>query len=125
MSFFIIAQAPKTVKIYANRQTLGFDDADSIKETQTLELEPKDFEDDAVVNLRFVKFQNITSLVVCIGRGSSCYGSETHLCLQSIVVCRRQSRRRGNYSSSAAHLYWVRDCWMKAKSEPCCLFFLS
>ena len=65
---FIIAQAPKTIKIYANRQTLGFDDADSIKETQTLELEPKDFEDDAVVNLRFVKFQNITSLVVCILR---------------------------------------------------------
>ncbi|KAI7887494.1 DUF1000-domain-containing protein [Lichtheimia hyalospora FSU 10163] len=60
------AQAPKTVKIYANRQTLGFDDADSIKETQTLELEPKDFEDDAVVNLRFVKFQNITSLVLFI-----------------------------------------------------------
>ncbi|KAJ8656795.1 thioredoxin [Lichtheimia ornata] len=61
-----VAQAPKTVKIYANRQTLGFDDADSIKETQTLELEPKDFEDDAVVNLRFVKFQNITSLVLFV-----------------------------------------------------------
>ena len=60
----LLAQAPKTIKIYTNRQTLGFDDADSVKETQTIELEPKDFEEDAVINLRFVKFQNINSLVV-------------------------------------------------------------
>ena len=62
--FVLLAQAPKTIKIYTNRQTLGFDDADSVKETQTIELEPKDFEEDAVINLRFVKFQNISSLVV-------------------------------------------------------------
>ncbi|KAG2221370.1 hypothetical protein INT45_012416 [Circinella minor] len=61
-----IAQAPKTIKIYTNRQTLGFDDADSVKETQTIELEPKDFEEDAVINLRFVKFQNINSLVLFV-----------------------------------------------------------
>ncbi|CAO3613557.1 unnamed protein product [Cunninghamella blakesleeana] len=60
------AKAPKTVKIYANRQNLGFDDTDSVKETQTIELEPKDFEDDAIVNLRFVKFQNIVNVVLFI-----------------------------------------------------------
>ncbi|KAI9306066.1 PITH domain-containing protein [Cunninghamella echinulata] len=61
-----IAKAPKTVKIYANRQNLGFDDTDSIKETQTITLEPKDFEEDAIVNLRFVKFQNIVNVVLFI-----------------------------------------------------------
>lgn len=59
-----LAQAPKTVKIYANRQVLGFDDADSVKETQTIELTPENFEENAVVNLRFVKYQNITHLMV-------------------------------------------------------------
>ncbi|KAI9311029.1 PITH domain-containing protein [Dichotomocladium elegans] len=61
-----IAQAPKTVKIYVNRQNLGFDEADSVQETQTIVLEPKDFEQDNVVNLRFVKFQNVTNLVLFI-----------------------------------------------------------
>ncbi|ORX60302.1 thioredoxin-domain-containing protein [Hesseltinella vesiculosa] len=60
------AKAPKTIKIYANRQHLGFDDADSIKETQLLELSPKDFEENSIVPLRFVKFQNITSVVLFI-----------------------------------------------------------
>ncbi|ORZ05778.1 PITH domain-domain-containing protein [Absidia repens] len=61
-----IAKAPKTIKIFANRQNLGFEDADSMKETQTLILEPKDFEDDAIVNLRFVKFQNIVNIVLFV-----------------------------------------------------------
>ncbi|CAO3642456.1 unnamed protein product [Mucor hiemalis] len=61
-----IAQAPKTIKIYANRQVLGFDDADSVKDTQTIELTPKDFEENAVVNLRFVKYQNITHIMLFV-----------------------------------------------------------
>lgn len=61
-----IDQAPKTIKIYANRQVLGFDDTDSVKETQTIELTPENFEENAVVNLRFVKYQNITHIMVCI-----------------------------------------------------------
>ncbi|KAI8091923.1 PITH domain-containing protein [Thamnidium elegans] len=59
-------QAPKTIKIYANRQVLGFDDADSVKETQTIELTPENFEENAVVNLRFVKYQNITHIMLFI-----------------------------------------------------------
>ncbi|KAI8985342.1 PITH domain-containing protein [Pilobolus umbonatus] len=60
------AQAPKTIKLYANRQTLGFDEADSIKETQIIHLEPKDFEEGAVISLRFVKFQNITNIMLFV-----------------------------------------------------------
>ncbi|KAI9473605.1 MAG: PITH domain-containing protein [Benjaminiella poitrasii] len=61
-----VANAPKTVKIYTNRTVLGFDDADSVKETQVLELKPENFEQDAVVNLRFVKYQNITHIMLFI-----------------------------------------------------------
>lgn len=59
-----IANAPKTVKIYANRTVLGFDDTDSVKETQTIELTPENFEENAIVNLRFVKYQNISHIMV-------------------------------------------------------------
>ncbi|KAF7724880.1 Thioredoxin-like protein 1 [Apophysomyces ossiformis] len=59
-------QAPKTIKLFANRRNLGFDDADSVQETQTLELEPSDFDEDAVINLRFVKFQNVVNLVLFV-----------------------------------------------------------
>jgi hypothetical protein len=45
---------------------LGFDDADSIKETQTIELTPENFDEDAVVNLRFVKYQNITHVMLFV-----------------------------------------------------------
>ncbi|KAI8062803.1 PITH domain-containing protein [Gilbertella persicaria] len=61
-----LANAPKTVKIYANRTVLGFDDADAVKETQVLELKPEHFEQDAIVNLRFVKYQNITHIMLFI-----------------------------------------------------------
>ncbi|KAG0166909.1 Thioredoxin-like protein 1 [Apophysomyces sp. BC1034] len=58
--------APRTIKLFANRQNLGFDDAESIQETQTLELTPSDFDENAVINLRFVKFQNVVNLVLFI-----------------------------------------------------------
>ncbi|KAL0082344.1 PITH domain-containing protein [Phycomyces blakesleeanus] len=61
-----ISHAPKTIKLFANRQNLGFDDIDSIQETQTIELSPKDFEENAIINLRFVKFQNLVNLVIFI-----------------------------------------------------------
>ncbi|KAI8369754.1 PITH domain-containing protein [Blakeslea trispora] len=61
-----VDHAPKTIKLYANRTVLGFDDTDSVKETQTIELKPEDFEQDAIVPLRFVKYQNITHLILFI-----------------------------------------------------------
>ncbi|KAI8647109.1 galactose-binding domain-like protein [Parasitella parasitica] len=61
-----IANAPKTVKVFANRTVLGFDDVDSVKETQTLQLTPESFEEDAIVNLRFVKYQNVTHIMLFI-----------------------------------------------------------
>lgn len=81
-----VANAPKTVKIYANRQVLGFDDADSVKETQVLELTPENFEENGVVNLRFVKYQNITHILVNVPFIQSCYTVSCYLPC-SLVVC--------------------------------------
>ncbi|CAF9923342.1 MAG: hypothetical protein GOMPHAMPRED_002814 [Gomphillus americanus] len=64
---------PKTIRLYKNRaHTLGFDEADDIEATQTVELSPEDWDDKtgtARIELRFVKFQNITSLVLFVADG--------------------------------------------------------
>ncbi|CAG8509145.1 16899_t:CDS:2 [Funneliformis caledonium] len=57
-----IEHAPKTIKIYANRLNIGFDEVDSIKETQTLELDETHYEENAIISLRFVKFQCVTNI---------------------------------------------------------------
>ncbi|KAI8070706.1 PITH domain-containing protein [Gongronella butleri] len=75
-------KAPKTIKIFANRQHLGFDDVESINETQTIELTPKHFEDNVIVPLRFVKFQNITSVVLFIEDNQ---GDEETTALQQLI----------------------------------------
>jgi hypothetical protein len=43
---------------------LGFDEADAVEPTQVLELTSADYGEKAIVNLRFVKFQNVSSLSV-------------------------------------------------------------
>lgn len=61
---------PKVLKIFTNKpQTLSFDDADSMQATQDVTIEEKDWDTQthtAKVELRFVKFQNISSLVVFV-----------------------------------------------------------
>jgi len=58
--------APKTVKIYANRLNIGFDETDSIGETQSLELSETNYEENAIIPLRFVKFQNIRNIALFV-----------------------------------------------------------
>jgi len=63
---------PKTIQIYSNRpHILGFEEADDIPATQAIELSEKDWDSmgTASISLRFVKFQNVTSLVVFIVDG--------------------------------------------------------
>jgi len=72
-----VPMRPKTVKIYTNRaHILGFDEAEDIEPTQTITLGSNDWDaksGTAKIELRFVKFQNVTSLVVFVvdGDGSS------------------------------------------------------
>ncbi|RKP04537.1 PITH domain-containing protein, partial [Thamnocephalis sphaerospora] len=59
-------QAPKTIKLYANQQSLGFDEANDVGATQQIELTEADFAEDVTVPLRFVKFQSVNNLVLFI-----------------------------------------------------------
>lgn len=68
-----IPMRPKTLKIYSNRpNNLGFEEADDMAETQMIELSEEDWNEEtgsANVELRFVKFQNATSLVIYVVDG--------------------------------------------------------
>lgn len=59
---------PKTISLYSNRShVLGFDEAEDIPAVQTVEIKAEDWDaktGTANVPLRFVKFQNVTSLVL-------------------------------------------------------------
>ncbi|KAF2876239.1 PITH domain-containing protein [Massariosphaeria phaeospora] len=64
---------PKTIRLYTNRQhNLGFEEAEDIPPTQVIELKPSDWDEKtstAKVELRFVKFQNISSMVLFVVDG--------------------------------------------------------
>ena len=63
---------PKTLKIYSNRpHNVGFDEAEDIPATQEITLSTSDWDatGTADVALRFVKFQNITSMVIFVVDG--------------------------------------------------------
>lgn len=68
-----IPMRPKTIKLYTNRaHNLGFDEADDVPPTQMIELGEKDWDDKtgtAKLELRFVKFQNVTSIVMFVVDG--------------------------------------------------------
>jgi len=64
---------PRTVNIYISRSNvLGFDEAEDLPPTQSITLEPGDWDTKthtAKLELRFVKFQNVSSLVVFVVDG--------------------------------------------------------
>lgn len=64
---------PQTIKFYTNRaHNLGFEEAEDMPETQAITLKASDWDVEtatAKLELRFVKFQNITSLVLFVVDG--------------------------------------------------------
>ncbi|KAH9902098.1 putative thioredoxin [Xylariomycetidae sp. FL2044] len=67
-----IPARPKTIKLFTNRpHNLGFDEAEDINATQTIEIGERDWNASGTVNigLRFVRFQNITSVVLFVVEG--------------------------------------------------------
>jgi hypothetical protein len=68
-----VPMRPRTLQLYSNRaHVLGFDEAESISATQEIVLRPEDWDAEtqtAKVELRFVKFQNVTSLVLFVVDG--------------------------------------------------------
>lgn len=68
-----VPMRPKTIQLYTNRaHNLGFEEAEDIPATQTITLKPSDWDEktgSAKIELRFVKFQNIASLVMFVADG--------------------------------------------------------
>ncbi len=68
-----IPMRPKTIRIYSNRaHVLGFEEAEDIPATQGIMLRPQDWDEKTGtvrIDLRFVKFQNVTSLVIFVMDG--------------------------------------------------------
>ena len=67
-----VPMRPKTIQIYTNRpHILGFEEADDVPSAQTVTISAEDWDatGTATIPLRFVKFQNITSLVIFIVDG--------------------------------------------------------
>ena len=68
-----IPMRPKNIQLYTNRaHNLGFEEAEDIPATQNITLKPEDWDEKtgtAKLELRFVKFQNITSLVIFVVDG--------------------------------------------------------
>ncbi|KAK1768436.1 PITH domain-containing protein [Phialemonium atrogriseum] len=63
---------PRTIKLFSNKpHNLGFDEADDTTPTQVIELSENDWNKDGTANigLRYVKYQNINSLVMFVVDG--------------------------------------------------------
>ncbi len=56
---------PKDLKVFINQtKSLSFDEAESFNCLQEFELKPEELKDDTLINLRFVKFQNVQNITV-------------------------------------------------------------
>ncbi|KAJ1949710.1 hypothetical protein FBU59_001022 [Linderina macrospora] len=61
-----VERAPRNIKLFANRTDVGFEDAEAGGETQAVEMTKEIYESGGVVNLRYVRFQNVHSLSIFI-----------------------------------------------------------
>lgn len=97
---------PKTIQIYSNRaHVLGFDEAEDLPATQAITLNPQDWDEKtgtAKVELRFVKFQNVTSLVVFIVDGEG-NGEKVRIDRMRIVGDTGEKRDPGKLEKVGEH----------------------
>ncbi|TQD87556.1 hypothetical protein C1H46_026855 [Malus baccata] len=74
---------PKTVKLFSNKEHMGFSNVNDYPASDTIDLSPDNLKGKPVV-LKYVKFQNVRSLTVFIEDNQS--GSEVTK-VQKIVLC--------------------------------------
>jgi len=65
---------PRDVQLFVN-QRMGFDDVDSLKPSQVLDLEPEDVASGKEIPTNFVRFQNVQNLTVFVERNAG--GADT------------------------------------------------
>jgi hypothetical protein len=86
---------PRTIQLYTNRShILGFEEAEDIQATQTFELSAKDWDAEtgtAKLELRYVKFQNVTSLVLFVVDGD---GDGEHTRVDRIRIIGESGEKR-------------------------------
>lgn len=64
---FTPGQGPKYIKIFINLpRSMDFEEAERSEPTQALELGPEDIREDGIIQLRYVKFQNVNSVTVSV-----------------------------------------------------------
>ncbi|NXG50656.1 TXNL1 protein, partial [Psilopogon haemacephalus] len=60
-------QGPKSIKIFINLpRSMDFEEAERSEPTQALELSPEDIREDGIIQLRYVKFQNVNSVTLFV-----------------------------------------------------------
>jgi len=58
---------PALVKLYVNRESMGFEDCEDVDPTQTFHLSAADLKEDAKpIPLKFVKFQRVRSITIFV-----------------------------------------------------------
>jgi len=60
------ANGPKNIHLFVNKNDIGFEDVKSIEPVQSFELKDKDIKPDSLIALKFVRFQNVSSLTIFI-----------------------------------------------------------
>lgn len=100
---------PKTIQIYSNRaHVLGFDEAEDVQATQAVNLEPRDWDEKtgtAKIELRFVKFQSVKSLVIFVvdGEAAEDAGDKVRIDRLRIVGERGEKRDLGKLEKAGDH----------------------
>jgi len=60
-------KGPKVIKLFTNQPTaLSFDEAEGREGVQKIELTPEDLKGEKVIELRYVKFQNVSSVTIFV-----------------------------------------------------------
>ncbi|KAL9009211.1 MAG: hypothetical protein Q9173_005741 [Seirophora scorigena] len=86
---------PMTIHLYTNRaHVLGFEEAEDLVATQTIALQPQDWDGatgTAKVELRFVKFQKVSSLVLFV---SDAYGEGEKVRIDRVKIIGEKGEKR-------------------------------
>jgi len=63
--------APKDIKLFVNRGKLGFNEVEDVPSTQDISLTAKDIGENALIPVKFVKFQKISNLQIFVENNQS------------------------------------------------------